>query len=311
MRILVIRPGALGDFIVTIPVLRALMAGYPDAEHHLMAPGFARELLEPRNPGLRFHHLDLPGSHTFFSEALEPDARLAGFFQPFDLILSYWGDAEAIFSKQLARCCSGRLLCWHPKPAEDFPGHVTEYLFEPLKGLGVPMTFESPLLPSTESEISRARSRLDSLGLRERFVLCHPGSGSPTKNWPAERFAHLSQELKTKADSDMLFVEGPADEETASRVRRANGSQFKWLQHPPLGELIGLLSMAALTIGNDSGISHLAGASGSPALAIFGPTRPELWGPIGEKVRTLKGSPDLLRPSIEEVATVALRMLQS
>ncbi|MDP6730879.1 MAG: hypothetical protein QF675_12935, partial [SAR324 cluster bacterium] len=64
MQVLTIRPGALGDFIVTIPVLQSLMAAYPGAEHHVMAPGFARELLGPRYPHLRFHHLDPPGLHT-------------------------------------------------------------------------------------------------------------------------------------------------------------------------------------------------------------------------------------------------------
>lgn len=310
MRILTIRPGALGDFIVTIPVLRSLMTAYPEAAHHVMAPGFARELLGPRNPHLRFHHLELPGLHTFFSEALEKDQRLVDFFQQFELILSYWGNTDSIFSRQLAGCRKDRLLCCHPKPVEDFPGHITEHLFEPLKQIGVSMTYENPLLPATPTEISMARSRLDSLGMQPRFVLCHPGSGSPAKNWAALRFTHLARAVGTAADLEILFIEGPADEETASQIRQASGFQFKWLQNPPLGELIGLLSLAALYIGNDSGISHLAGAAGCPTLAIFGPTLPELWGPIGEKVQTLKGSSDLLRPSIKEVTTAALLLLQ-
>ncbi len=311
MQILTIRPGALGDFIVTIPVLQSLMAAYPGAEHHVMAPGSARELLGPRYPHLRFHHLDLPGLHTFFSEALEPDARLAGFFERFDLILSYWGDAEAVFSKQLARCRQGRLLCRHPKPVECFSGHVTEHLFGPLKESGMSLVSENPLIPATQAEISEARAALESLGVREPFVVCHPGSGSPTKNWPADRFVHLAHELERNTDSEVLFVEGPADEETAVLVRQAIGSESKWLTHPPLGELLGLLSLAALYIGNDSGITHLAGAAGCPVLAIFGPTRSELWGPIGEKVRTLGGSSELSKLSIEKVAALALSILQS
>ncbi len=106
-------------------------------------------------------------------------------------------------------------------------------------------------------------------------------------------------------------MEGPADEETAVLVRQAIGSESKWLTHPPLGELLGLLSLAALYIGNDSGITHLAGAAGCPVLAIFGPTRSELWGPIGEKVRTLGGSSELSKLSIEKVAALALSILQS
>jgi ADP-heptose:LPS heptosyltransferase len=175
----------------------------------------------------------------------------------------------------------------------------------------VSLVSENPLIAATQTETSEARAFLDSLGVREPFVVCHPGSGSPTKNWPADRFAHLVHELERDTDSEVLFVEGPADEETALLVRQAIESESKWLMHPPLGELLGLLSLAALYIGNDSGITHLAGAAGCPVLAVFGPTRPELWGPIGEKVRTLGGSSELSKLSIENVAALALSILQS
>jgi ADP-heptose:LPS heptosyltransferase len=119
--------------------------------------------------------------------------------------------------------------------------------------------------------------------LPERFLALHPGSGSPRKNWPAQRFAALAERLA--AGCPFLVVEGPADERAAAPLRRPPAVIARGLSLRGLGAL---LSRAGLFVGNDSGVAHLAAAFGAPTLALFGPTSAAVWAPLGPRVRVLE-----------------------
>ncbi len=132
------------------------------------------------------------------------------------------------------------------------------------------------------------------------FLALHPGSGSPAKSWPADRFAALAARLAGGAR--ILVVLGPAEED--QRWDRDPGVVVA--RDLPLRTLGALLSRAGLFVGNDSGVSHLAAAAGAPTLALFGPTDPALWAPVGHSVRWLR-APDhsLAALTLDEVAREA------
>jgi ADP-heptose:LPS heptosyltransferase len=113
-------------------------------------------------------------------------------------------------------------------------------------------------------------------------TLIHPGSGSPSKNWPVERFIELSQALKA-AGHRVLWVRGPAEGDFP-----AAASGFEVFDRPPLGALSAALACSGLFVGNDSGVSHLAAAVGAPTVALFGPTSDVVWRPDGPKVVTVR-----------------------
>jgi len=98
----------------------------------------------------------------------------------------------------------------------------------------------------------------------ERIVI-HRGSGSPKKCWP-----HFDELLKRMPGATVL--KGPAEGE---------------VRPLPLADVCSLLRGCRAYIGNDSGITHLAAYLGVPALALFGPTDPRIWGPIGRRVRII------------------------
>lgn len=106
---------------------------------------------------------------------------------------------------------------------------------------------------------------------RGSFVAIHPFSGSAKKNWPLDRFRELARRL----DLPVRWSAGP-EETLADAVRFDN-----------LYELACWLSSARLYIGNDSGITHLAAAVGTPVIALFGPTDPAIWAPRGASVSVL------------------------
>lgn len=116
---------------------------------------------------------------------------------------------------------------------------------------------------------------------RQDFIAIHPFSGSPKKNWPLARFRELARRLPLPAQ----FSAGPG--ETLEDARRFDD----------LWQLAEWLASARAYVGNDSGVTHLAAAVGTPVVAIFRATDPKVWGPRGRSgVRILEGE-----PSVEEV----------
>ena len=111
----------------------------------------------------------------------------------------------------------------------------------------------------------------------------HPGSGSTAKNWPLARFVEAARALA--AGRPWLLVAGPAERELTPPPDAVLAREW------PLRRLGAALAGARLFLGNDAGVSHLAAAAGAPTLALFGPTDPALWAPVGPCVRTLR-SPD-------------------
>ena len=107
--------------------------------------------------------------------------------------------------------------------------------------------------------------RIECTGRKRAFVAIHPFSGSGSKNWPLEKYLELAGRLEAPVE---FFV---SPEQTL-----AGATQIE-----DLYELACKLAEAALYIGNDSGITHLAAAVGTPVVALYGPTDPVVWAPRG------------------------------
>jgi ADP-heptose:LPS heptosyltransferase len=170
-----------------------------------------------------------------------------------------------------------RLVAWDPAPPLAGP-HASLWLAEALETFGLDARREPPPLLFTEAERRDAQER--TTGMPDGFLAVHPGSGSPSKNWPLERFVETAQRLSS--GRPWLLVLGPAEEEVKAP------SAARLARRLPLRTLGALLARAGLFLGNDSGITHLAAASGTRTLALFGPTDPALWAPVGPAVRTLR-----------------------
>jgi hypothetical protein len=117
--------------------------------------------------------------------------------------------------------------------------------------------------------------RIECTAERENFAVIHPFSGSARKNWPLAKFRALAGRLER-----IMPVQWCAGEDDPPL---AEATRFD-----DLYDLACWLGKARLFIGNDSGITHLAAAVGTPVLAIFGPTDPVVWAPRGSHVRVVK-----------------------
>src|SRR5207245_1004618 len=206
-----------------------------------------------------------------------PEGRLRDFLRGIELAVVYSRSAD------LARGLGlmvPRVVCHDPAPAGGV--HASQWLARPLESLGLePPADLAPILP-TPAEATAAGELL--ARLPEGFLAIHPGSGSPRKNWPAERFAAV---LDSRAPRrPWLLVEGPADATAVAPLARRPGAVLaRSLGVRALGAV---LARAGLFIGHDSGVSHLAAAWRAPTLTLFGPTDPALWAPVGPRVRVLR-----------------------
>jgi ADP-heptose:LPS heptosyltransferase len=197
-----------------------------------------------------------------------------------------------------------RLVVHDPAPPDAGP-HAAAWLTQAVSGfVGKAHVAEAlapgaPPLQFTHAEQQEAERVARELP--RGFVAIHPGSGSYSKNWPLDRFTESAQRLAGAAP--WLFVAGPA-EATLVPPKGAIVAR-EW----PLRTLGAALARAGLFVGNDGGISHLAAAAGAPTLALFGPTDPALWAPVGPRVATLRApGGSLAALGVDEVAAAAGRL---
>jgi hypothetical protein len=248
VRRLVIRPGAIGDFILSLPALECLKTDTLEvwsASRNLPLLRFADRLRSIASTGL-----DLLG-------VAEPSPSLIEELRGFDSIVSWYGANRPEF-RELVHRLEIPIAFFPALPPADSAIHAADFYLEQVRAIA----------PCASDGIPRISCRAD----REDFAVIHPFSGSPKKNWPLARFRELARKLERRMP--VRWCAGPDDPplEGAARV-------------DDLYDLACWLAKARLYIGNDSGVTHLAAAVGTPVLALFGPTNPEVWAPRGSHVR--------------------------
>jgi heptosyltransferase-3 len=297
--VLLVRAGALGDLLLLRPAIAGLkQAG---ASVALMAPAHSGAALRGTGPSevdalIAWDRVDLAQLLSDTKPLSPPLRRELGVF---DLAVVYTRNQALI--RNLATVVPS-VIPWDPTPP---PGafHASRCFAEPLLRLGVDVPPDPP--PVVPSDAERREADAIASRLPARFVALHPGSGSPSKNWPATRFRALADRLT--GDQGWLLVEGPADQAAADALREG-AVAAKELPPRVLGAL---LSRSGLYVGNDSGVSHLASAYGAPVVALFGPTDPAVWRPLGRRVHALRSATGRLESLGVDEVEAACRALRS
>jgi heptosyltransferase-2 len=314
MNILFIRGGALGDLIVTLPTLRLLRERWPGAHIEILGLPRLAEIAVNRyylNAVRSVNHGPLS---AFFTPNAVLDPSWMDYIGGFDLVLSYFSDPDGLFEFNLGRCQPGEILTHPPRVPEDFDRPAARHfagMVEPL-GLALGGDASSEIFP-TPDDLAGARAFLNGMKPGSRLVAIHPGSGSESKNWPKEQWAELGRRIVAEVPgTTLLLIEGEADAEPgeflAAAWREVPHLRARWLPLPILGAL---LREAAIFLGHDSGITHLAAAARKdlPVVALFGPTDPVVWAPPRAGVRVLRGDPATTNLTIEEVFESAASLL--
>ncbi len=278
-RALVIRGGALGDFLLTLPVLHALREARPDARVEVLAyPGIA-SLAVAGGLADASRSIEYGPLAGFFTNGGTLDSGLRQYFASFDAVVSYLYDPDKFFADNLHAAGVQNLVEGPPRPLPT--SHAIDQLASPLARLGIPLAGRAVRL-----NLAPAPSGSPDFAL-------HPGSGSPAKNWPAARWHALAEALLTEFPSARLAVIGGETDADALGAMRGleDDPRVDFLENLALDDLAARLSGVRLYIGHDTGISHLAAVAGAPSLLLFGPTDPGVWAPPHDHVRVLR-APD-------------------
>ncbi len=309
-RILVIRGGAIGDFILTLPTLKALREGYPHAHLEILGYKHIAVLAENRFYAQAIRSIEYGALASFFAKNSKPPAELANYFASFDLIISYLYDPDGIFENNLRRCGVENLI--HGPAKVDDREHAALQLARPLEELGLRATDFAPrIYQSTESR----KFAEDFLrGMPRPILAIHPGSGSETKNWPIENWIEFGNDMLGSDEfcGSLVIVSGEADEERSRELQTIwRNDRVQFARNLPLPVLAALLEHT-IFVGHDSGISHLAAAAGAKCILLFGQTDPDVWAPMNESVEVIRaGSGKLSDLGISEVEAAVAAALSA
>ena len=279
-RFLILRGGAIGDFVLTLPALQALRDRWPDAYIELIGyPHIANLALEA---GIVDHveSLDRADAARLFSWRPTLSEEQAKHLRSFDLILSYLHDPDGVVSANLKAAGVKQVLYGSPLVEK---GHAIDHFMKPLETLAI---YGERPTPRLVLRSGWGKDWLTAHGLPGDVVAIHPGSGSPKKNWPGPKFLELAERLR-ESGQPFLMIFGEADTAITGWFREKMPDAAVLSGHT-LIEVASVLSTCRAFVGNDSGITHVAAALAVRTVALFGPSDPSRWGPRGDHVTILQ-----------------------
>ena len=236
-----IRPGAIGDFIVSLPALECLRAEY--LEVWTASPNVPLVRFADRARSIASTGLDLLG-------VTEPPARLLEELRGFDSIVSWYGANRSEF-RELVRALQLPFTFLSAIPPEGAGLHATEFYLLQVRAMA----------NGASDGIPRIRCDVE----REDFAAIHPFSGSAHKNWPLENFLALATHWRGSG-RQILFGGGPSERAALEPARVAG---FPVAAGTPLLVTAGLMKLSTVIVGADTGLLHLAVAMGRRVMMLM------------------------------------------
>jgi len=298
-KILVIRGGAIGDFILTLPALAALRRQFSTA--HLEVLGYPHIVQLALVGGLadRVQAIEARGLASFFARQGDLPEELCDYFSEFNIIVSYLYDPDEIFKTNVARCSRGQFIVGPHRPSETERTPAAKVFLKPLERLAI---FQPDAIPRLV--LSPQNSTLNPQ------LALHPGSGSERKNWPESKWAELIEQVLGNTNLHLLLVGGEAEGERLQKLAAAlPPTRCVVAKSLPLAELARRLQACVGFVGHDSGITHLAAAVGLPCVVLWADTVEEIWKPPGDRVQIIRDRAGLHNLKATQVAAELARLL--
>ena len=275
-RVLVIFPGALGDFVCVLPAIDALAKRHRGCSIVLMARAELARLATGRTAVARGHSIDASHVSALFNESDSASLQAREFFAGYERIYSFFASGDANFRARLGAATGGK-VSFHPFRPLDDDSHEPHVAAAYLRSIG---EADAPMHPRIEPIRDDLRAAADAIANARcdpaNLIAIFPGSGSLGKNWPLDKFAALARILRER--SSVVFILGPAESAMEQILRE---HELPVLNNLDLGTVAGIARLAAGFVGNDSGVSHLAAAADARGVVIFGPTDAARWRPLG------------------------------
>lgn len=277
-RILVIHHGALGDVVSTFPALLKLKQLYGSIS--IICQSNIGQLAHELNIVDQWFPLEAAAFATLYSGQIDAIVK--------NILLSYRNiilvSRSRSLEKTLFSISENEVYRIPPRPELGHKIHVNQHILSNLvkcrilKDSGKDSRITLPLSVFTDRRIPE---------YDPSKIMIHPGSGSRKKCWPISNFVNVASSMDANGKQPE-FILGPAEYDLYDILmsyKRINANVHKV---ETLTELAGRLKAGGGFIGNDSGVSHLAAFIGLPTVAVFGPSDPEIWKPMGRAVKVVR-----------------------
>jgi ADP-heptose:LPS heptosyltransferase len=318
--LLVIHQGALGDVVLSFPALVALKQ---KRRASLALLGHNRIGQLAQGLGIVDYHFRAESARFcgLFTRDLSPEMR--EFTSQFDgiVIVSFSDDME----NRIRPHHPGQVLTISPRPPVEEETHVAMHVTKQLEAKGLLRNDQrtnrdlSCLVDSTQSLEKIGKSFGDPSSRQSKSVavnsvvgyehgkgvheeseekglfVIHPGAGSNRKRWGLDNFVALAEAIVKNHSGDVVFLIGPDEKDLLAGLTEVAFRKRTYVhQVDDLTKVADLIRGSRCFVGNDSGLSHLAGFLGIPTIAVFGPSSINRWSPLGRAIKVLRGASDCL-----------------
>lgn len=288
-----IHPGGLGDVLLAVPAMVRLRTRFQDHRLVLCAEDQIARLLLACRIVDAWTSVQGRDCADLFAGSDLVTGHVRAWLQDCDLAIAWTEDLDGKLSKTLKAVGVREVLARSPFSSTIWARHQRDRFLESIN--------EAPsddagdiLLTATEPLFCLGRACLEAAGCSagQSLVVIHPGSGSIHKCVASETLASVVAAVQISGATPVL-LEGPADQEQVERLLQLCGDPPIVLKGLDLLTVAGVLAQARVFVGQDSGITHLAGLMGVHTVALFGPTDPDRWAPRGAHVTVMRGAPCL------------------
>lgn len=296
-----IHPGSLGDVLLAVPAMVRLRTGFPNHRLALCAEARVSSLLFECRIVDAWVSVQGRRAAELFAGPDMVTGHLRTWLEGCDLAIGWMEDLNGSLNETLRAVGARKAIVRSPFSMEIGAVHQRDRFLEIIDDTSFGEG-EDILLAVPESLLRLGQACLDATGLPsgQPLAVIHPGSGSPNKCVAPEILAAAIDAMWGSWVTPVV-LEGPADREPVDSLLKLCEKSPIVLQGLDLLTVAGILAQADLYVGQDSGITHLAGLMGVRTIALFGPTDPRRWAPSGAKVSVIQGTPCLCR-SWEEVS---------
>ncbi|MCS7228462.1 MAG: glycosyltransferase family 9 protein [Candidatus Kryptonium sp.] len=300
-KILVVRQhNQLGDMLCAVPLLRALRQRFPNAKITLITSPVNYEVMKD-NPFVdevinfdKQKFLLSPLKFFDFVRKLRSGFDIA--IVPVTVSISTTSNFIAYFSGAKIRIGPATLdgkenptaflfnyqidLDWRNEEKK----HQTERNLDIVRPFGIDTDDLSYVIPYGEDDKEFAKKFLSK---RKNFKFVfgyHPGAGKVQNRWDADNFGTLAIKLADEFNALTLITAGPMDDEPVEKmIKKIDGKiEYLVLKNEKISRIVAIIDQIDLFITNDTGIMHVAGATSTPVISLFGPTNPHQWSPINK-----------------------------
>lgn len=282
--LVVLHQGAIGDFVLAMSIIQAAARRTQAARVVAVASAPSAALAGGRSViNQRFAPDDL-GLHTLFNDSATISPPMQSLLSTATCVLSFLGSPASSLHERLSRSSDAPVFSVDPRPTTDTLAqrrHITTQWHNAIAQAGLDLSDIPPPVIRMPSPPLDAAHR--------PHILIHPGSGGRSKCWPVKNFLALAQRL---TDCTIGWMLGPAECEpsrgpVASIARRCEARGETLFIDDDILKAASHIRQADLYLGNDAGMTHIAAAIGIATVAIYGPTDPAVWRPLGDHVLTV------------------------